>query len=145
VSLIAGFLPVGPQSLWAAVFLCTAFQPGLGCTSGQPEIAHWNGSAWNRIVRPKAISSATSISPGRTGQAQWAGLSASGQSEPLFYEHFDGKKWTLQPAGALQPGAISTSTVVAAVPHTTATWAIASSHTAPSAPGLTVIQFNPGH
>jgi hypothetical protein len=30
------------------------------------------------------------------------------------------------------------------VPHTTATWAIASSQTTTSAPGITVIQYNPG-
>jgi len=144
VSLIAGILPVAPSSAWIAVFFCTAFQPGLGCTSGQPELAHWNGSAWNRIVRPKGISDATSISPGRTGRPQWAGISASGQNEPLFYEHFDGKRWTLLRVRALQPGATSTSTVVAAVPRTNATWAIASSHAAPSSPGITVIQYNPG-
>jgi hypothetical protein len=144
VSFFTDFLARTSRNLWAVGYLCTAAEPGSGCTSSRPEIAHWNGSAWNSVLYPKGVAYVTSISPGRTGQPQWAGVSASGASEPLFYQHFNGKTWSRQRAGARIRGAVMTWTAVAAVPGTNATWAIASSYTKASGPGVTAIQYNPG-
>ena len=76
---------------------------------------------------PAGIGSATSISPDRK-----------------LYEHFDGTTWSLESAGTQVAGAVMTSTLVAGIPGTDATWAVADSQTSSSAPGVTVIQYNPG-
>jgi hypothetical protein len=50
----------------------------------------------------------------------------------------------LEQGSTLQLYANSTTTNVAPVPGTNATWAIAFSQLTPSSRGVTVIQFNPG-
>ncbi|HEX9030528.1 MAG TPA: hypothetical protein VF834_01700 [Streptosporangiaceae bacterium] len=143
VAFVTDVLAVSPQRVWITGWLCTAIGPP-GCASTQPLIGHWNGSAWDKVLHPAGIGSTTSISPSRTGQPQWAGVTASGTGERLFYEHFDGTRWSLRSAAILVPGAVSSSTDVAAVPGTNATWAVASSQTSATSPGVTVIQYNPG-
>jgi hypothetical protein len=144
VSFITGFLAVTASNLWVSGYLCTAAQPGLGCTSSRPELAHWNGSGWNIVLHPAGITLTTSISAGRTGRPQWAGVSATGHREPLRYEHFARSAWSPQRAGTLTRGAVSTSTLVAGIPGTDATWAIVSSQAKADEPGVTAIQYSPG-
>ena len=144
VSFISDFLAVTAKNLWVVGYLCTAAEPEAGCTSSLPQIAHWNGSAWNIVLHPKGVAYFTSISPARSGRPQWAGVSASGTSEPLLYAHFNGKTWSLEQAGARIRAAVMTWTAVAAVPGTDATWAIASRYANASEPGVTAIQYDPG-
>ncbi len=144
LSVFAGFLPVAAHSVWTAGYLCTAAQPEEGCTSSRAEIAHWNGSAWRAMTHLGPIAGTTSISPGPTGRPLWAGVLATGTSEPLLYEHFNGTAWSLVAASPRTGGIVSTMTLVAAVPGSSATWAIAESETTATVPGVAAIQYNSG-
>jgi hypothetical protein len=143
LSIVTGFLPVSTRSVWAAGYLCTAAQPEAGCTASRAEIAHWNGSAWSTRTHLGPIAETTSVSPGRTGRPLWAGVMATGPREPLLYEHFNGKTWSLVAASRRERG-VSTMTIVAAVPGSSATWAITERETTASAPGAATIQYNSG-
>ncbi len=144
VTFISAFLPASPRSVWLTGALCTAAQPEQGCTASKPLIAQWNGSAWDRVVFPKGAALITSISAGRDAQPQWAGVSASGTRQALPYAHFDGQIWSVETAGAAVRGVVATSTLVAAIPGTNATWAATDSQTSESAPGVAGIAVNPG-
>lgn len=141
---ISDFLPVTARSVWLTGYVCTVVEIGAGCTSIEPLIAHWNGSAWNQVVHPKGAAFITSISPGRGGQPLWAGVGASGRREPFFYVHFNGRAWSLEQAGPAMRGIVATSTLVAAVPGTNATWAVTDRQSNASAPGITAIAYNAG-
>jgi hypothetical protein len=144
VTFVSGFLPVTARSVWVTGYLCTAVEPEAGCTASEPLIAHWNGSAWNRVLHPEGAAFITSISPNPSGQPLWAGVSVSGTREPLVYAHFNGKTWSLERAGAATRGIVTTSTFVAAVPGTNATWAITDRQADASAPGVTALAYNAG-
>ncbi len=141
---VSGFLPVTARSVWLTGYICTVVEPGAGCLSIEPLIAHWNGSAWNQVLHPKGAAFITSISPGRSGQPLWAGAGASGAREAFCYVHFNGTTWSLERAGPAMRGIVATSTLVAAVPGTNATWAVTDRQTSASAPGVTAIAYNAG-
>jgi len=146
VSFIGDVLAVSTRSVWITGTLCTAFTPPF-CSNSEPQLAHWNGTKWGVVLHPGRITGTTTISRAKTGRPLWAGVTASASpsviSEPLFYEHFNGTRWVLEQGSTLLY-AQSTTTDVAAVPGTNATWAIANSRVSMSSPGVTVIQFNPG-
>jgi hypothetical protein len=141
---ISDFLPVTARSVWVTGWVCTTVEPGEGCITVEPLIAHWNGSSWNQVLHPKGAAYITSISPGRSGQPLWAGVGASGAREPFFYAHFSGKAWSLEHAGPAMRGIVATNTMVAAVPGTNATWAVTNRQSNALAPGITAIAYNAG-
>jgi hypothetical protein len=143
VSFIADVLAVSTQSVWITGTFCTAFQ-GPFCTNSMPQLAHWNGTKWDVVLHPGSITGTSTISPAKTGRPLWAGVDATGANEPLFYEHFNGTRWVLEQGSVLVLYAASSNTIVAAVPGTNATWAIAFSQLTLTSRGVTGIQFNPG-
>ncbi len=144
VTFISDLLPVTSRSVWLTGYLCTKIEVEAGCTGTEPLIAHWNGSKWNQVLHPKGAGFMTSISPGRSGQPQWAGVSVSGAREPLVFAHFNGKVWSVEHAGPAMRGIVATTTLVTAVPGSNATWAITDRQANALSPGVTAIAYNAG-
>ncbi len=111
-----------PGDIWAAGDYCLSAQPGAGCTNGGGQIAHWNGTRWNRVIRQPAVGSATTISAGRLGQPEWAGLDVLNPAS-IVYDHFDGRNWSTVPATPLR-GATGVTSFTARIPGTGSTWAV---------------------
>jgi hypothetical protein len=142
---MTGFLPVTPRNVWVSGWLCTDIVIGEGCNASRAYISHWNGSAWSTVQHlGHQFTGTTSISAGRTGQALWAGMSATGTDEPLLYQNFNGKTWSQVPGSRHTHGIAATNTMVAGVPGTNATWSIADEQAVVSVIGVTVIQYHAG-
>jgi hypothetical protein len=141
-------LATRPDDVWTSGYYCLAAQPRVGCTDGGPQIAHWNGSAWDTVIRqPGTYSMFTTISPDQAGRPQWAGIGTGPDPTGTRYERYDGTNWTPVPgATTAPPNATGETTVTAHIPGTDATWGVGSiSAVTPAGTAATipVIEFAP--
>jgi len=130
-----------PRDIWATGEYCLAAQPGIGCTSGGAQIAHWNGGRWDELVRQPSIGSATTVSAGASGQPLWAGLDVSNPAR-ILYDHFDGHHWSVIPSTPLR-SINDVSSFTTHIPGTVATWAVGSTRN--SSTFTAFIQVNDGN
>jgi hypothetical protein len=115
-------LPVSSTDVWASGIYCTNYQgpPFFHCTDPVAQLSHWNGTAWDTALRLPGFIGATSISPGPSGQPQWAGLYST-PSSPGYFAHVSGTTWSAVPGPPLS-GSGSMVTLTAHIPGTNATW-----------------------
>ena len=110
-------------------------------------IAHWNGRRWTRVHPPSPGLGfvAQSISPGRSGKPQWAGLLVIGPYRTL-YLYYNGTAWSTVPGASVAPAsAFDVGLVAAHIPGTDATWAVGGYGTGEATTvGRGIIEYNPG-
>ena len=132
-----------------AVSACDVWAVGGDVTAtpitASTAIGHWNGRRWTIVHLPEFDFVAGSISPGRSGKPQWAGLLVilPYRTEYLFY---NGTTWSAVPGASEAPGsAFDVNVVTAHIPGTDATWAVGGYGNSNAVPvGRGIIEFNPG-
>jgi hypothetical protein len=110
------------------------------------EISHWNGRGWTTVELPSTFNIAVSISPGRSGKPQWAGLGFGGSRSSL-YAHFNGTTWSLVRGATPLRGMLEAFTVNAHIPGTDATSGVGGTTVGfinDVKPFRAIIEFNPG-
>ena len=134
-------LGVSARDVWAVGGFVTVTPISLGAVIGR-----WNGRRWATVnVRPDLDLLALSISPGRSGQPQWAGVEGVVGPSRTAYAHYNGTAWSIVPGATVVPGnAFEAFTVTAHIPGTDATWGVGGSADDAGMPIRAIIEFNPG-
>jgi hypothetical protein len=136
-------LAVSDDDVWAVGL---AFNSAGGVYSAQ--ICQWDGSTWACVNEPaNAISQDWSISPGSTGQPQWAGAEAGLDPSATLYAYYDGTAWSSVTGATTLSGVSDASEVTGHIPGTNATWAVGKSADLTAqglAPVSAFVEYNPG-
>jgi hypothetical protein len=138
-------LAVSPHDVWAVGGNITVTP-----ITASAEIAHWNGRRWTRTHLPSSGLGfmVESISPGRSGRPQWAGLLDLSGPARTRYGYYNGTAWSMVAGATVLPGNVfDVDATTAHIPGTDATWAVGSYAILVSGNvtgGRSFIEFNPG-